>query len=496
MKQLSLARERLHWPSTLCSSVALALALLATYPVAAANFVVTDTTDRVDTNPGDGNCQTTIFTCSLRAAIQEANAFLGADDVTVPAGVYTLTITGADEDGAASGDLDITEEVDIFGAGMEQTILDGNETDRVFHVLAGLVTIGDMTIRNGRADLPTSSTGGGILVDFSGPGTFDLERVEMTGNVANAGGGMRNLVGVVDIVNSVFSDNEAADLGFTNAQGGAVLANGDTDIVGTTLVGNKAGLQSAGVHGAGSPDLSIRNSTFRDNQGTAVFTNNSNVDLVNVTISGNAGFGLDYFSFDGTDSLSVKNSILADNSTDCQFRGTTPTDLDFAGEHNLDSDGSCPLNGLAGDLPLTDPQLGPLLPNGGTSPTLVPLVGSPVIDSGNDETCEADDQRGAMRPLDGDGVGGAVCDIGAVEVLPCIATPDVVLQNDEITTTEDFAACFTLTAGPAFTIAAPGDVTFRARNAIVLRNGFSVIGGPVAFRAILDPAAGSGIVLP
>jgi hypothetical protein len=232
------------------------------------------------------------------------------------------------------------------------------------------------------------------------------------------------------------------------------------------------------------------------NLGTALLAQNTSVDLSNVTLYANGGWGLSYYSFDGATSLSVKNSILAANSPDCGLSGVPPTSLDFAGKHNLDSDGTCALDDMAGDLPLTDPQLGALLPSGGTSPVHVPRVGSPVIDAGDNGTCESDDQRGASRPLDGDGVGGATCDIGAVEVFPCTGIPDRIVQNDTVTTSENYVACFTLTGGPAFIVGASGDVTFRARDAIVLANGFTVADGATSFRAVLDPAAGSGIIFP
>jgi hypothetical protein len=43
---------------------------------------------------------------------------------------------------------------------------------------------------------------------------------------------------------------------------------------------------------------------------------------------------------------------------------------------------------------------------------------SPVIDAGDNAACPAVDQRGVARPIDGDGDGIAVCDIGAVEYEP------------------------------------------------------------------------------
>lgn len=58
----------------------------------AAEFSVNDTNDAVDANPGDGICATSSGGCSLRAAIQEANALPNEDFIAVPAGVFTLTV--------------------------------------------------------------------------------------------------------------------------------------------------------------------------------------------------------------------------------------------------------------------------------------------------------------------------------------------------------------------------------------------------------------------
>jgi len=46
---------------------------------------------------------------SLRQAIIDANATAGSDTINLPAGTYVLSIPGADEDAAATEDLDITD---------------------------------------------------------------------------------------------------------------------------------------------------------------------------------------------------------------------------------------------------------------------------------------------------------------------------------------------------------------------------------------------------
>src|SRR5262249_43423379 len=58
-----------------------------------ATFTVNDKADATDAHPGDGICATLTGTCTLRAAIQEANALAGTDQIVLPAGTYTLTIT-------------------------------------------------------------------------------------------------------------------------------------------------------------------------------------------------------------------------------------------------------------------------------------------------------------------------------------------------------------------------------------------------------------------
>ena len=82
----------------------------------------------------------------------EANALHGADTIGVPVGTYTLSIAGTDEDAGATGDLDVTDDLTINGAGAAATIIDGGGLDRVFHVFTGsTVTISGVTIQNGKS---------------------------------------------------------------------------------------------------------------------------------------------------------------------------------------------------------------------------------------------------------------------------------------------------------------------------------------------------------
>jgi CSLREA domain-containing protein len=107
-----------------------------------------DVTKQDDTD--DGACDAD---CSLREAIKDANDHSGHDIINIPAGTYVLDLTGSGDDTNATGDLDITDDVTINGAGEETTIIDGNGTDRVLHVFSSAtVVVNDVTIRNGKAD--------------------------------------------------------------------------------------------------------------------------------------------------------------------------------------------------------------------------------------------------------------------------------------------------------------------------------------------------------
>jgi CSLREA domain-containing protein len=254
-----------------------AVLLFSASPFArAATFVVTKT---ADTN--DGTCDAD---CSLREAVIAANANPGADDITLPAGTYTLTIAGANEDAAATGDLDITDSVTINGAGAVTTIIDGGAIDRVFHVLAGTSAINDVTIRNGLA--PGVSAGGGVLV----VATLGLTNVTLIDNhtAGGAGGGILNN-GTTTITNCTVSVNGSGG----GVGGGGINNQNVMTISGATITGNTTGGGGSGAGVNNSADMTLSNSTITSNNaggggnGGGLF-NSSTVSVDATTITGNA----------------------------------------------------------------------------------------------------------------------------------------------------------------------------------------------------------------
>ncbi len=381
----------------------------------AATFTVDTTLDVVDALPGDGVCATAAGTCSLRAAVQESKALLGPDTIILPSGIYTLTIAGAGNNSANSGDLDISEDLTIVGAGARTTIIDGNRLDRVFDVAnPAMVSISGVTIRNGLA-----------------PGTSD-------------GGGIATLNGALTLTDVAFIGNSAG------RNGGAIYVSGSSAVLtDVAIIGNSAG--DAGGMFMGGGNLSLTNVTISGNSavndGGGLQVANVTAGLINVTITANsAAAGGGIFRTIGT--VVLRNSIVANNSPG----GNCNTTVVSAG-NNLDSGNTCGFTFL-GDLINTDPLLGPLQNNGGQTDTQALPASSPAVDAGTNTGCPAVDQRGVARPFDGNGDGTPVCDIGAYEFnLPPPASADLSLAMtvDNPTPIVGGTITFTLTvrnAGP------------------------------------------------
>lgn len=389
----------------------------------AVTFDVTSTLDQPDSNPGDGVCSSTPgVACTLRAAIQEANALAGDDVINLPAGNFVLTIAGTLEEAAATGDLDVRENLSIYGAGADKTIIDAVGLDRVFDLRLGVLELVGLTITGGRANSSGSFVGGGI--NASGE-RLVIGACRLTGNVANLGGAVSaSTVTPVQISDSQIDGNATENLGFTNPWGAAIRAEGGLTLEGTTVTGNTAGL--AGNFAIDvqcyNGSVSILNSTVAANAAGGVSTYSCNATLLHVTVSGNSSYGLVLGSYDNTHTRTVGNSVIAGNFIDCGLAAGASVTFD----HCLDSDDSCGLIGANGDLPATDPALLPLRSWGGPTPTMYPRPGaSPVIDAGNGAICYITDQRGEVRGGDGNGDGSSGCDMGAVEATDLVFYDDL-----------------------------------------------------------------------
>lgn len=452
----------------------------AAFLVPSMTFTVNNTMDVTDANAGDGICETGAGNgiCTLRAAVQEANATSISDTIIVPTGIYTLTIPGNDFD-AAMGDLDILHPLTIVGDGREQTIIDGNQLDRVFenrNFTGGSVTLSDMTIQNGR---PIGVWGGGIFNNSDQQ--LNLMSVVLRYNRARDGAGIFN-DGDVLIMNSyIISNTSNMDKG-----GGMAAAvfnrawlRSTTMTIQNTTIRNNTSLDRAAVlnygEGAFTAHLTIEDSVIHHNTTVAAgaiggglqSSSNSVIAIVNSTLShnsaGNTGLGGGIQVESGT--VNINNSTIVSNTASAGggvYRGGGTVTLHntivahnssgncnmalTSSGYNLESSNSCGLS-AAGDLINTDPLLEPLTNNGGNTWTHALNLVSPAIDAAENLNCPDFDQRGDPRPIDGNGDNNPVCDIGAFEFsagVPFIAITDASVIEGDIDTIVT-PAVFTIT---------------------------------------------------
>ncbi len=163
-------------------------------------------------------------------------------------------------------------------------------------------------------------------------------------------------------------------------------------------------------------NCTINGNTAKD--GSAFYIASGTWTLLNVTAASNpliqAG-GVGVRRAGGT--LNLKNTLIAYHTQSGNLGGTITSQ-----GNNLSSDLSVVLGG-AGDVNNTDPVLGPLQNNGGSNSTRAIGPGSPALDAGTNTGAPALDQRGGLRPIDGDLNLSVITDIGAFEFDPAGPTP-------------------------------------------------------------------------
>ena len=290
----------------------------------------------------DGNFEPLDF--SLREAIEIANNRPGIDFIEFDPVIFNGTIT------LTLGELDVTEDLDIFGSTMT---VNGNDIFRALDLqgapsvfIEGLRIINGRTNATGQGGGAIRSTGdlelSGVIIDGSrttrdlsdggaifqiGQGLLQLNdsliinnRVEGAGSFGgaiSAVGGSQVLLGrtVVD-GNSTQGDGVAG--------GGIFVVGGDLDLAESTVSNNEN--QGANSIGGGiavaDSSLIMTSSTVSGNTATAqaggiAFDSNGNAVtalILNSTISGNsaAGFGGGLFSINGQ--MDVRHSTVTGNT--------------------------------------------------------------------------------------------------------------------------------------------------------------------------------------
>lgn len=300
-----------HQCSPLRKSVASAglaiLAILAGSASSARADTITVTTNN-DEFSVDGDC-------ALREAIQSANndmafdacdAGNGDDTIIIPADVYGLKLGGSGEDANLTGDLDITSNIVLQGAGATDSQLFTMASDRLIQVHAGaVVEIRDMEMFNGTA-----------------PQGADDMTMMGTGGDGEHGGAIANS-GTLLVADCAFSNNSAGrggngDVGGVGGSGGAVWSDGALTVQTSTFSGNTGGQGGASgpismlIGGQGGHGGAIFSSgTLVIDRVTVSMNRGGNGGMGNTVGLGGAGGGL--YQMGG--SLLVSASTLSGNAT-------------------------------------------------------------------------------------------------------------------------------------------------------------------------------------
>ncbi len=250
---------------------------------AAGSYVVDTEDDAVDAVPGDGVCADSIGRCTLRAAVQEANASTGSTTITFDASVTKPMLTlagGSDDDGRDDvGDLDVLAGTTIALVGNQVnpnqfTTIGANALgDRHFEVRSGAqLDLVDVSLYDGHSSGDGGSilTSGSVSITNSSTADFDDQLVAIGSSEADGDGGAVAVRSggslVVKNSSNAPTSGSRVDLQGNTAvgSGGAIVNDGYVEIVGTSAMGLPShdvyvDTSSAGVAGGG---VANRSGTF------------------------------------------------------------------------------------------------------------------------------------------------------------------------------------------------------------------------------------------
>lgn len=420
-------RGLLFFGATLLGAIA---GLIDPAEALAATFTVNSGADESDFAPGNGVCRTTQIglgpgNCTLRAAIQEANARPGPDTIFLTGGIFSMF---ANPDKPLDpGPEPITDDLVIQNLLPRfNSIVDlGNPTGiagfNEWQVAAGkTVRFVGFTARRGRGMLVNPGAtlfltsmqveqhfgevrnfgtlnvsnsafvnGNDLSVRNERGGVLNLDTSRFEGNQSTGGGGTGGIIAEATstsiITNSLFANNVATG----QVSAGAMVSRGALIMANTTISGN-SGLDAGGLKIVGGA-YQLLNVTIANNTGPGVFV------VVGAGAAGN-----------------FQNTLFANNTPNCV--GAVQFNPDITKQQNLSTDATCPFP-PGTNLVVGNPFIEPLGDNGGPTRTHALRPGSPAIDAA---FCVGFapvtlDQRGSARPIDGNSDGVALCDIGAFE---------------------------------------------------------------------------------
>jgi hypothetical protein len=336
-----------------------------------------------------------------------AIALLGCKSATIAGSVFHAN-KGANGGAIAS----LNSDFDVYNSTFDGNVAEGNgangDNAQMCAVLAD----------NGQHQTGSGGNGGAIVIDGGSDGSHTFCGSTFTHNVggdAALGGALfRTPDGAKQptlIDRCVFDSNQGT------SGGAAYFHNSDLTITATSFSNNTA-TKGSGALQADGTTLALTNDTFTGNSAQAglggalsLFGGDGTISFT--TFANNHADGGDpYFgaAIGGNPTLTLTSNLFANNTAQntgapmqCHVMGTGDGNLQWPRKHAA---------GNADDAPCTptttfaDPLLGPFGDNGGPTPTMLPLGGSPALGAG--VSCPATDQRGMPRPATG-------CTSGSVE---------------------------------------------------------------------------------
>jgi CSLREA domain-containing protein len=314
-------------PIVLAVVVGLGMSLLTTAMALGGTFTVNSTVDAVDARPGDGKCRTASGVCTLRAAIMEANATTASSTINLPAAIYVLTITGADENDARTGDLDIKRNMTIVASGGVAVIRGQTGwNDRIFDIHGVTVEMRSVEIVNGNtggSGEAFSGLGGGIAVRFFA--ALSLVNSVVRGNFAEfSGGGIYvSDEAILILQSSTVLDNRAgmpiSPQEVRGAGGGIFVEEGSRLVMRrSSIVGNTSQDSGGGLFNSGQAilsDCTIAGNTSVSSDSGGIRTEGP-MSIERCTVSGNraqefgGGIGNENFG----QLLTITNSTISGNT--------------------------------------------------------------------------------------------------------------------------------------------------------------------------------------
>jgi len=273
--------------------------------LAATTFNINSTGDGADNNLSDNVCNDGSGNCTLRAAIQQANATAGLDTIT-------FSVNGTINLSGALPDISTSMTISGPGSGLLTVRRDTGGAYRIFRVTSGTtVGISGLTVSNGKtvdgapaSTFASSGEGGGGI---SNAGTLTLTGCVITGNATGnggaGGGGLSN------------------GYGGSGGPGGGVYNTGTLKMTDCTVTSNHTGDGGPGTYSDGG-----------GGGGGGIGNYQGAVTLTNCVISGNntgtgptggargyGGPGGGIYSDAG--SLNIAGTVISNNVTGSGFGG-------------------------------------------------------------------------------------------------------------------------------------------------------------------------------